>query len=56
MFSEELFLLGGSSGLNVGKMEKFEINLQKLFEEIRTFNEVGIIFDVKLCVVCYKFI
>jgi len=45
MCCEEFFLLNGARGLNVGKSRNFESKLQKHFEEIRTFNEGGKIFE-----------
>jgi len=37
MCSEELFLLNCARGLNVGKSRYYENELEKPFEEIRTF-------------------
>jgi len=45
MCCEEIFLLDGARGLNVGKSRNLESKLEKHFEEIRTFNEGARIFD-----------
>jgi len=47
--------LNGTRGLKVRNSRNSESKLQKHFEEIRTFNEGGRIFDyVTQCVVCCR--